>query len=76
MERCCGDSEVCWVLVGECEGEVKRLGVERTHLLNRVKEIDMDIQRVGALACATLIIAVVAFLRINSTSLHTHAHAS
>ena len=61
MERCCGDSEVCWVLVGECEGEVKRLGEERTRLLNRVKEIDMDMQRVGAPAFATLIIAVVSY---------------
>ena len=68
VERCCGDSEVCWVLVGECEGEVKRLGVERTHLLNRVKEIDMDIQRVGAPACATLIIAIVTFTSHSSAS--------
>ena len=71
VERCCGDSEVCWVLVGECEGEVKRLGVERTHLLNRVKEIDMDIQRVGAPACATLIISVVAFTSHSSASTAT-----
>ena len=77
VERCCGDSEVCWVLVGECEGEVKRLGVERTQLLNRVKEIDMDMQRVGALACATLIIAVVAFTSHSSASTplpYTHTH--
>lgn len=68
---------MCWVLVGECEGEVKRLEVERTRLLNRVKEIDMDIQRVGAPACATLIIAVVAFTSsASATTLHflTHTH--
>ena len=65
------------MLVGECEGEVKRLEVERTRLLNRVKEIDMDIQRVGAPACATLIIAVVAFTSsASATTLHflTHTH--
>ena len=64
-------------MVGECEGEVKRLEVERTHLLNRVKEIDLDIQRVGAPACATLIIAVVAFTSsASTTTLHflTHTH--
>jgi len=54
VERCCGDSEMCLVLVGECEGEVKRLGEERTHLLNRIKEIDVDVQRVGVSALATL----------------------
>ena len=65
------------MLVGECEGEVKRLEVERTRLLNRVKEIDLDIQRVGAPACATLIIAVVAFTSsASTTTLHflTHTH--
>lgn len=45
---------MCLVLVGECEGEVKRLGEERTHLLNRIKEIDVDVQRVGVSALATL----------------------
>lgn len=80
VERCCGDSEVCWVLVGECEGEVKRLGEERTHLLDRVKEIDTDIQRVGAPAFATLIITVVLLPAIPlhqqplTTSLRTHTY--
>ena len=47
MERCWGDSERSQLLIAECQGEVERLGVERIRLLDRIKEIDVDIHRVG-----------------------------
>lgn len=48
VERCWIDSERSQVLIAECQGEVEKLGVERERLLNRIKEIDVDIHRVGA----------------------------
>ena len=47
MERCWCDSERSQLLIAECQSEVERLGVERLRLLDRIKEIDVDIHRVG-----------------------------